>query len=122
MLPPLCQRAGWEDSKLASAALPWDQWLGVQAILLAEPHTRVEVLNSLGEVVGGVILMETLDAQVGYATAALHQFLLPEYRHQISWRKVLRACELVAKETHSYLIWSHRKEESGRIFYTYKEV
>lgn len=112
---------GWLDSEL-SRSLPFTTWFAYQQGLIdSQEHAQV-LLHVDGKCVGGVMLFETLDAQVGPAVIALHQFILPEYRAVFPYRKVIREAERVARECGSkFLIWTHRKP-SGRIFYTYKEV
>lgn len=112
---------GWLDSDLARS-LPFGTWYSYQESMV-NSHEHAQVLIHVDDkCVGGVMLFETLDAQVGPAVIALHQFILPEYRAVFPYRKVIREAERVARECGSkFLIWTHRKP-SGRIYYTYKEV
>ena len=112
---------GWLDSELARS-LPYATFRAhQQALIESSEHAQILLLDG-GKPVGGIILMQTMDAQVGPAVIALHQFILEEYRAAFPYRKVLQEAQRIAKGVGSrFLIWTHRKP-SGRIYYTYKEV
>lgn len=112
---------GWLDSDL-SRSNPYAVWRSYQQALVESTEHAQILLTDNGCVVGGLMLVQTLDAQVGPALIAIHQFILPEYRAEFPYRKVLNEAKRIASECGSgFLIWTHRKP-SGRIFYTYKEV
>lgn len=112
---------GWLDSTLARS-LPYAAFRAHQQSII-ESSEHAQILLYDGETpVGGILLMQTMDAQVGPAVIALHQFILPEYRASFPYREVLREAQRIAKGVGSgFLIWTHRKP-SGRIYHTYKEV
>lgn len=112
---------GWLDSDL-SRSNPYSTWRAYQQALIESTEHAQILLVENGNVVGGVILVQTLDAQVGPALIAIHQFILPEYREVFPYRKVIKEAMRIASGVGSqFLIWTHRKP-SGRIYYTYKEV
>lgn len=121
MIPKGLMYQGWMDSDLARS-LPFGTWWAYQQSMINSSEHAQVLIHVDDKCVGGVMLIETFDAQVGPAVIAIHQFILPEYREMFPYRKVIREAERVAREAGSkFLIWTHRKP-SGRIYYTYKEV
>lgn len=115
---------GWEDSKLCQT-VPFNVWWKRQQIIMEDQHFKIIVRDSSsGESVGGIVLLEGSDAQVGPALFCWHQYLDECYRNTPGlWRKVMRLAQEACRQSGiKWLIWSHRDEASGRIFYTYKEV
>lgn len=114
---------GYRDSQLSRKALPFEDWWENQKAVMAEDHSKVIVRDGKMPV-GGILLVAGLDAQVGEALVAYHQFLHKDYRGIPGlWRKVLRLAEKACRDRGlKWLIWTHRDESTGRIFYTYKEV
>lgn len=120
-IPKPLMYQGWLDSEL-SRSLPFATWMAYQKEIIDANERAVIGLWDGERMVGGIVLIQTMDAQVGPAVIALHQFILPEYRGRFPYRQVLTEAIKVAKGVGSkYLIWTHRKP-SGRIFHTYKEV
>ena len=115
---------GWADSKLCQT-VPFRVWWERQEIVMEDVHAKIIIRDeSTGDSVGGVVLLEGSDAQVGPALFCWHQYLDTDYRNTPGlWRKVMRlAIEATRQSGLKWLVWSHRDESSGRIFYTYKEV
>lgn len=113
---------GWRTSKLASKR-PFLEWYADQKEVLATPHSKVSLLDGK-YVVGGIILMPSLDAQVGPCLMAFHQFLMEPYRGSYrAWREAIRLAEYAARDLgYKWLVWTHRDEDTGRIYLKHKEV
>lgn len=113
---------GWKDSKLAQN-LPFGEWWDVQREVMSQDHSKVTVIDGK-YAVGGIILVPSLDAQVGPALVAFHQFLMHRYRNSPGvWRAAIKLAMQAARDRGlRWLVWTHRDEGTGRIFYTYKEV
>lgn len=115
---------GWQDSKLCQT-VPFATWWERQLEVMAHAHFKIIVKDEpTGDSVGGIVLLEGSDAQVGPALFCWHQYLDEDYRNTPGlWRKVMRLAQEACRQSGlKWLIWSHRDEASGRIFYTYKEV
>lgn len=114
---------GWWDSKLCRT-VPFEVWWKRQETVMADLHCKIIVSDPKGNPCGGIVLIEGMDAQVGPALFCWHQYLDIEYRNSTGlWREVMRkAIEATRQSGLKWLVWSHRDESSGRIFYTYKEV
>lgn len=121
--PPELGYLGWSDSKLCQTQGFPIWWAQQEEALRDSDHDKVVILKD-GQTLGGIVLVPGVDAQVGPALLAWHQFLNPHHRGSASlWRKVLMTARQAAAERGlKWLIWTHRDESSGRIFYTYKEV
>lgn len=115
--------AGWEDSKLAQK-LTFEDWWKAQREVLLNSENYIITVRDGRKSVGGVVLIPAYDAQVGKAMSVWHQFLKAEYRGSSKlWREVLRAAEACTKHAGlKFIVWSHRNEETGRYYSTYKEV
>lgn len=113
---------GWSDSALCQRQ-PFEVWWEQQVDALETfDHDKVVLLVE-DEPVGGIVLVPGMDAQVGNALFAWHQFITPHLRCKVSYRKLLRLAEQATRDRNlRWLIWTHRDESTGRIFYTYKEV
>ena len=112
---------GWRDSELARSR-PFGYWLSVQHEALREPHVQIRVYDG-DYLVGACVLVDTLDAQVGPALLAWHQWMRPEYRGGLVWRYIIKHAIRYCKDAGvDWLIWTHRDEKSGRIYQTYKEI
>lgn len=115
---------GYYDSKL-SQSISFEEWRHYQQQVLDGDHHEVVVKDiDSGLVVGGILLTESLDAQVGRCLSAFHQFLLQEYRGSAKvWACALRlAREAAIERDIQFLVWTHRDEESGKFYITHKEV
>lgn len=117
-------KAGWSDSKLAQK-IPFEEfWKSQLEVLDYSENYIITVHGSEGVPVGGVVLIPAYDAQVGKAMTVWHQYLKPEHRGSSRlWREVLRASETCTRHAGlRFIVWSHRNEETGRFYSTYKEV
>lgn len=121
--PPELGFMGWADSKLCQTQEFPVWWAQQVASLEDTDHDKVVILRN-GQTLGGIVLVPGMDAQVGPCLLAWHQFLDPHHRGSFRlWREVLRTAARATRERGlKWLIWTHRDEASGRIFYTYKEV
>ena len=113
---------GWCDSALASK-MPFEDWWKVQTAVMAGDHSKV-IIEAPHRDVGGILLVQSVDAQVGECLVAFHQFLHKDYRGASGlWRRVLRLAEQATRDRGlKWLVWTHRDEAAGRIYLTHKEV
>lgn len=113
----------WEESHLARSRPFW-VWWAEQEAAMNQPHMKIIVRTPGGEPVGGMFIVEGMDAQVGHCLMAYHQFLLPEARKVPGvWRQVMRDYVQAAKLAGiPWIIWTHRDQATGKIYYRYKEV
>lgn len=116
-------RAGWEDSKLAQK-LHFDDWWTMQEQVLLTSENFIVSVREGRKTLGGAVLVPSMDAQVGMALSVWHQFLLVDQRGSYRvWREVIRACQDAAKQAgYRFIIWTHRDQESGRVYLKHKEV
>lgn len=113
---------GWRDSKL-SQKTPFAEWWNWQKLVMSQDHSKV-IFQDGRYAVGGILLVPSMDAQVGPCLIAYHQFLMERYRGSgSSWRIAIKLAMQAARDRGlRWLVWTHRDEGTGRIFYTYKEV
>lgn len=120
--PPELGFMGWADSKLCQSQEFPVWWAQQVQTLEGLDHDKVVVIRN-GQTIGGIVLIPSVDAQVGQALHAFHQFIDPAHRHEVPYRSILRRAEQAAQQRGlKWLVWTHRDESRGKIFYTYKEV
>lgn len=100
--------AGWEQSHL-SKTIPFEQWWNMQHEMLDNTQNVELFVRDSGRYVGGIVLVESEDAQIGKCITLFHQFLLPEYRNMPGlWREMFNICKDLTKSFgYSYMVHSH---------------
>lgn len=116
----------WEDSGLLQRAFPGSPeafWDHCQVFHGTTPQTQLTLHNLVDGCVGGQVLMETFDGQVGPALVAVHTWLANHVRGSLEVQRTLRkmALQECRDQGIRWLILT-RQMPDGSNRTTYKEV
>lgn len=124
-LEPWMAYWAWEDSPLLQRAFPIQEafWNHCEIFHAGTPQVQFALVDPKDGNLGGTILMETFDGQVGPALVAVHTWLAPHARGSLTLQRKLRklALQECRDQGIRWLILT-RQMPDGSNRTTYKEV